>query len=501
MRLRIALMVSLAFTVYAVSAQSPEPRAPGQVASSQQSKDWTRMRSEHFVAMGNGSEKSLKTTVTELERFRDTIQLMFPESSLRPDTPTALVQFKQPLSMTRFRPLDERGNPRANVAGYFEHYPDISYMVVGMQFDQRDMLNVVFHEYAHYLFHRSRTRIPTWIDEGLAEFYSTFRLNRDGVGIIGTVPPWRGETLRRENAFISFDELMTDAGAARVQRDPILTSRFYAHAWLLVHYSIVGKRAGQLQAYLQALDRHLTPQEAFREAYRGVSFPHLSEELRFYGRMAKIPAIGVRYSTAARPATLLAEPMLDSDALALQGDLLARLGADDDAEPLLTRALQIDPAHVNARVSMAAVERWRDRLPSSTAALREIADAAPNHFGVSVALAEDLLLEKRFGEALPVADRAAQLNPQSPDAWIFSSIAAEGLGLTSRADAAFARARALDGDSGRLFERAQRFCGVGLDGACARCGSLSCRNGVERRQRAVRGVCGIARQVAIETGG
>ena len=35
---------------------------------------------------------------------------------------------------------------------------------------------VVFHEYAHYLIHRNLDAAPPmWLDEGLAEFFSTFR--------------------------------------------------------------------------------------------------------------------------------------------------------------------------------------------------------------------------------------------------------------------------------------------------------------------------------------
>ncbi len=46
-----------------------------------------------------------------------------------------------------------------------------------------DPYSVIFHEYTHYMLSGAYSYLPLWIEEGCAEFYSTFYAQKDRVDI------------------------------------------------------------------------------------------------------------------------------------------------------------------------------------------------------------------------------------------------------------------------------------------------------------------------------
>ena len=43
-----------------------------------------------------------------------------------------------------------------------------------------DALAAVFHEYAHVVIANTTRNLPMWLSEGLAEYYSTYELGKNG---------------------------------------------------------------------------------------------------------------------------------------------------------------------------------------------------------------------------------------------------------------------------------------------------------------------------------
>lgn len=425
------------------------------------SRDWKRVQSTNFVVAGNAAENQLLDAIAQLERFHQTLLTLFQQTDLEPAVPQRLVLFKTASAFTPFKPRDERGRPRHALVGYFSMHPDMIYMAAGVMPDRQTTNAVIFHEYAHYVIHRSRKPVPAWVDEGLAEFYSTFRTDGEGPGILGHVPHWRLPALQAGVRLVTLEELMTARAARALHHD---AEHFYAQAWALVHYSMLGDRAGQLPAYLRALDAGRSASEAFEEVY-AVSFSALQAELRRYLRRPTLPALAVPLPPETDIEIGPVERMREADALQLQGDILMRQGAYEDAERLLIRALQIDPGHVPARVALAGVYRGRDRRHESLALLREAVAAAPDDFAAHYWLGVDLLHEHRFDEAVAPATRAVDLNERSADAWLQLSVAALMLGRDSQAAAAFLQARRLHPGASWYVRRAHKLFGLGHDAA------------------------------------
>ena len=431
------------------------------------SRDWKRIRGEAFTVIGNCPDDQLRAALTELERFRLVLKTMLPAAKLSSPVPTVLVLFRDAQAMAPFRPRDERGKVSENVAGYFSMHPEVNQMVSAVYPDRYDTLNVIFHEFTHYAIHSSGEQVPTWIDEGLAEFLATFRTDGPATGILGTVPRWRAATLQSGEPLLSFEELFTAEGVASSFRNEIQTERLYAQAWALVHYMTVGKRAGQLGLYLQALAKGRSPREAFQEAFN-VTFEALQREVRAYLRQVTLPALRLTLPATIAADKAVVERLSEVDALSTQAHVLLRAGGTKEAEPLVERALRLDPAHVGARLALAAIQRHRLQWDEAVTTMKSITASAPADFAAQYYLSADLTTLGRAEEAMQAASDAVTLNEASPHAWLQLSVTARALGRISQADAALTRAKALYRSPDWSMTRAHRLWWIGDDAGVVR---------------------------------
>src|SRR4029453_17455818 len=69
-------------------------------------------------------------------------------------------------------------NP-VRLSGLFVPRSDINYFAVLAGGEPQD-LRVIFHEYAHLIISNVSHSVPAWLNEGLAEYYSTYEMLRDG---------------------------------------------------------------------------------------------------------------------------------------------------------------------------------------------------------------------------------------------------------------------------------------------------------------------------------
>src|SRR3954467_912244 len=399
--------------VKAVVAQSAE--APVRV-----SKDWKRLGTPDVNVVGNASEQELRTALKQIQDFRAGLVALFPGMKLSSRLATTMVVLKDFNTFRDFQPRDERGRRQENVGGYFTTTPQANYMVLGAYGDRDATLETVFHEYTHFILRQNFKSLPTWVDEGVADFYSTFRSNyKDGQCVVGIAPRERLTTIRARGV-MPIERILTNDGTATLFRDPNTMLAFYAQSWAFVHYVQLGsqgKRRGQISAYLQALDRGLPVRDAFNTAF-GVTFDQMQTELTAYVHQMSFPALLFSPKAGVTDvAGLSVEHLSESDAPYLQASLLLQMGATQDAERLPTNALAVDPSHTDAKIAMARVRARQDRRDEAIAALEAIAAAKPAIFSAHLYLAGMLRGAGRYDEAMRAAERAIALDRESNFAW------------------------------------------------------------------------------------
>jgi tetratricopeptide (TPR) repeat protein len=444
--------------------------AASPAAQPKTSRDWKRLQSENFLVVGNASEGMLREAVTRLEGFRQALLSQFPRLQLTSPVPTIVVVFKDDTSFSRFKPRDDRGRRAEAVVGYFSTWPDVNYIALGVPYDGEIAFEVVFHEYTHYLMYRNVRRVPMWLSEGLAEFYSTVEVDaRQGRTIIGRPPDERVWAIT-ELTPLPLEKMLSSEGTAKIFENPVQVAMFYAQSWAFVHYinhGEQGKRRGQISTYLRSIEAGRSTADAFVEAF-GVGFQEMQRELEGYMRKRVFPAFTLKHAEGGLKVSGSVEPMLERDALQLQGDLLVRIGAEDDAERSLTKALELDRAHVPARVSMGLIRIEQERRNDAIDLLHKVVEANPMNFPAHYHLADALGEAEKHEEAARMFEKAIALNPQAEQAWFGLSVSELALGRDQQADSALGQVLRLNSDPRWYRRRMYAALKIRKDAAAAR---------------------------------
>jgi tetratricopeptide (TPR) repeat protein len=416
------------------------------------SRDWKRLRTAHYTIVGNASDGDLRQTARELERFRQAIGALSPKMQLNAPVPTLVVVFKDRSSFRPFKPV-VNGNRQEGVGGYFIPLRDKNYLALGLDGAPTDSLRLILHEYAHYLTSRNMKRLPRWLNEGLAEFYATFRSDgADGRSLLGATPPNSIHTLQRE-ALIPMRKLVT--GDVPLFRDTVRTGVFYAQSWALVHALVLGKdatRRAQLIRYIDELQKNRGPDEAFAASFG--DYGALDSFLREYVRQFRFAAISLAPQDAAMALDAPIERLREAEALEIQGGLFRITGQRPDAVRAAERALELDSTRASARVLAGVLQLEGEETARAIDTLNAAAAQAPSDMGAHWSLGDALGAAGRWDEALRAYEKAVALTGNLAELHLSLSLARDAAGDVAGADAAFAHVFRLDPDPAWFQRRA-----------------------------------------------
>jgi tetratricopeptide (TPR) repeat protein len=334
-----------------------------------------------------------------------------------------------------------------NVGGYFTPQPDQNFIVFGSAGQSFDYLTV-FHEYTHYLLHRSSQRIPAWMEEGVADFYSTFTRRYQGKTVVGRS---RGDHLNllKNRTYIPIRTIISPPSSQmeKMWRTPGWIGQYYAECWALTHYLII-ERQVSFSGYLDALSKGRSQEDAFREGF-GVDLETADHELRDYTRRVLFSAISYP-PVDDGSAAVAASRMREADVHQLFGRLLLDNGAVDEANREVQTALMFDEANVNARVDLARLRMSQGRNDDAVAILDALSKAAPASLAVQHYFGVALSSVWRHEDALAAFSRAVGVNKMVSASWMGLSGAALALGRDSQANAALQQAMQVE-DAPRLY--------------------------------------------------
>ena len=246
---------------------------------------WRMVRSPNFVVLGDAGEKPLQDVAMRLEQFRTALGRVLPGVELATPVPTVLVVFESSKSYEAFGPRRE-GRP-VQAAGFFLAGPDVNYITLTLD-SGHDGLRVAFHEYSHLILHNWMASVPAWLDEGLAEYYSTFQLATNGKSAtIGLAIPHHAGLLRER--FMPLSDLLAVDRQSSVYNEGDQRTLFYAGSWALTHYLLMETPKGdaKIARYLALVAGGETVDRAVQQAFEmpPAALERLLRRLRQSGRL------------------------------------------------------------------------------------------------------------------------------------------------------------------------------------------------------------------------
>jgi tetratricopeptide (TPR) repeat protein len=435
-----AMTVALATGTSGLLAQKP-PAASG-------GRTWSCSTSSVVTACGDVANADLLRVANTIISFREAILDLFPADVTGTSGPTTIVVFHDRREFLPYLPPDENGKPDWAVGAYFASRPTRNYIAMALGTDRELSLEVVLHEYTHYLAQHTSLVFPTWLSEGLAEYYSTFAPAPDGSFLVGAPLPNRLGALQKAPLF-PLKEMTSPESVSKIYRNQVQLGAFYAQAWAMVHYLTVGHngtRPGQMDAYLKGLRTGQLDSAAFERAFGPL--PVLERELFYYVRRSSFPAVRYWRTTvgpAKRVLPSISDPvaMTPAAALRLQADLLVSMQWVDEGTKRIEQSLALEPESSAARITLGRAQMAAEHWSEAERTLSGVASSRPDDFEALYELSIALRQQKKYEQAYAALTEATALNPSSEAAWMEQSLNASALRRDAEADAAFAKARNL----------------------------------------------------------
>ena len=307
--------------------------------------NWVSIRTKNFFLLGNPSEKQIRQVGLKLEQFREAFTLLFPSVRFNTPVPTTVIVFKSDSSYAPFKPT-------LNTAGYFQPGPDVNYITLTTELNaSQDPFSVIFHEYTHLLVNNTLKNAPVWFNEGLAEYYSTFKITDDQKVTLGA-PISNHVFLLRQSKMLPLKTLFEVDHKSPHYNESKKQGIFYAQSWALMHYLLISKAAKveQLAKFMALIDTD-TLDHAFQQAF-GMPFDAMEKELRNYVKQDRYNVLKGHFDYKLELDTNAeATPLTEAEAQAYLGDLLLH-SSRKDAYTYLQKALDLDPNLAMAHASL-----------------------------------------------------------------------------------------------------------------------------------------------------
>ena len=231
---------------------------------------WVKLTTPHFELYSAAGEKKGREAILYFEQVRSFF-LEASASKRASEFPVRIVAFRGEKQYQPYRMSEaafayySRGRNRdyivmQDIAG--EHYP------------------AAIHEYTHLIIENTGLKPPPWLNEGLAEVYSTLKpLGKKAT--VGDIIPGRAQTLLTSQ-WIPLDTLTSADRRSPLYNERDRAGMFYAESWALTHMLFFSPDyRANFPKFLAAASSGKTMDEACRSVY-GKNLSEVAAALRQY---------------------------------------------------------------------------------------------------------------------------------------------------------------------------------------------------------------------------
>jgi tetratricopeptide (TPR) repeat protein len=251
-------------------------------AAGAQAQHWVEVKSPHFLVVTDAGEQRGREIAIRFEQMRAAFGVLFNKWKVTTAAPVQIIAFRDTRDFRRTTPIWQ-GKP-VELSGFFRSGDDSNFIALDTSSPGR--WGTVFHEYAHLLISSNFPPMPTWFDEGFAEYCSSLKMDRKQIQF-GLSAEGRAEELA-SSPWMHVVDLFSVRHDSREYNESGRRAVFYAQSWLTVHYLMAKRMNAQLAQYLDLTEnQHIQIPDAIEKAF-GMPARKFENTLREYfqgGRM------------------------------------------------------------------------------------------------------------------------------------------------------------------------------------------------------------------------
>lgn len=245
--------------------------------------NWLKLKTAEFTLVTTLREKEALVWANEFSMFVHALQSFIPVNKQKLPALTIVV-FADDRDFADYRPIGGDGRAQ-EVAGFFSRRE--TWAVAGLSDTgfSTDRKTTFFHEGTHWFLSAFEHPNPVWMEEGLAEVFSTFAVGKKNITWGRAIP----EHVQVLNAIglMPVENLVFMPRAALFTGDfegEVRTGITYAQSWAIVHYLVFGQRdlpGTVLTDYARLSQTAMHPDEVFQKAF-GVPYAEMDKRLERY---------------------------------------------------------------------------------------------------------------------------------------------------------------------------------------------------------------------------
>jgi TolA-binding protein len=390
---------------------------------------WNEVRTQNFTLYGDTTVARMKEVGLDLEKLRAVLLVMKKTLTANSPVPTSIYVFKTQDALDPYLPPRLPGQ-KIKFASYFLESSDGNYIALTASWND-DPRHLVYHNYIYYFLSANYPPQPTWFEEGIGGYYSTFRSTEDEAQT-GMVREDYIELLRN-TVLIPLDRLFAIDRKSPEYHDEIKRDIFDAESWALVHYLMRNpERTPQLGRFLTLVQQGRPNDEAFHEAFQ-MEYPQLFSELVSYVRNHRFTYNRLKLSDLKFPTETKVSPMSYDDVVCRLGEFLAHQRDEriPEAERYFQAVLASNPSSAPAFAGLGYLRDRQKQYDDAYRYLQKAIAAGSTDFRVyfyagrvrwdefarethsSEALAKNRAL---LDEARADFRKSVELNPEFPEA-------------------------------------------------------------------------------------
>jgi tetratricopeptide (TPR) repeat protein len=414
---------------------------------------WLELHSAHFTVITDAGEKKGREVALRFEQMRAVFGSLLGKERLQQSIPLTILAFKNDKSYYQLAPLRHLpDNPQPqpiNTPGFFLTSDDQDFIVLNLF--EADSWNAVAHDFAVMLLDCNYPPAQGWFDEGLAEYFSSIRIDNKDVEI--GADPELNPTIKEDlvgnlqdarpakslTELLAAQTWMSPADLFSAKHDPSPRNEgthhtlYYAESWMMMHYLLHAKKLPETGQYFDlVLNHHVAVEDAIKQAF-GMSSAELEQAVKDYfhkqdglqravedARNQNYDPTTQRYpgqtdhfpvQVGADDSVITVKPMAEADARAVYAGVQTRIPERRDLGLKTLRELATTPTEADKKATEAKPvkkigEEDPEQLPNNS-----VGNAVAHRM-----LAWDYIQHNEFDEAMAEITDAAELNPR--DAWI-----------------------------------------------------------------------------------
>jgi tetratricopeptide (TPR) repeat protein len=376
---------------------------------------WIRVSSDHFSVLTDADMKKGREVAVRLEQMRAVFGQLLLKNKLKMPEPLEIVALRADKEYAQVAPIHD-GEP-VTAPGFFLPGEDRNYIVLNLFEDES--WRAVAHQYAHLLLDYNYPQTQPWFDEGIAEYFSSIRLDDTQVEIGGD--PELGSDRRSDiigtqmrpgdplksltevlnvPVWLAVPDLFTMKHSSAGFREGSHHSLFYAQSWITVHYLLNKNKLPETGTYFDLVQNQKVPAEqAIQQAY-GMTATQFDQAVRDYFKSQQALFLALDASKQSDPAP--------------PGGQAFRFPSPIPADAIGTSARDVPFAEAQALLAEMAI-----RVPEHRdVAFRQL-NALANDPKLETlvahrALAWDHIERKEFAPAAEELNLAMQIDPKDP---------------------------------------------------------------------------------------